>query len=128
MRHHALGHHNVEAVCALTAAAKVNLCLVRRANRDGHVMRSLEIAALVGCMLAEDTPQHREIFGADGEAVGYFRSVREAAERAHALLADPAERARLSAAVKARIRSGEHTYRDRLATILKAAMQIRRTL
>jgi hypothetical protein len=48
---------------ALTAAAKVNLCLVRRANRDGHVMRSFEIAAIGGCMLAQDTDEHRDIFG-----------------------------------------------------------------
>ena len=126
MRHHALGHHNVEAVCALTVAAKVNLCLVRRANRDGHVMRSFEIAALGGCMLAEDTTEHREIFGPDRETVVYFRSAREAAERTRLLLADPAERARLSAAVRARISHGAHTYRDRLVSILEAATRIRR--
>jgi len=37
-----------DAVAALTAAAKVNLCLMRRANRDGHVMRSFEIAGSLG--------------------------------------------------------------------------------
>src|SRR6516165_7140478 len=116
MRHHALGHRAPEALCALTVAAKVDLCLVRRANRDGHVMRSFEIAALGGCMLAEDTTEHREIFGPDGEAVVYFRTAREAAERARAVLADPAERARLSAASRARISSGAHTYRDRLVS------------
>ena len=53
-------------------AAKVNLCLVRRAKRDGHVMRSFEIAAVGGCMLAQDTDEHREIFGPEGEAVRLF--------------------------------------------------------
>src|SRR5262249_40023749 len=48
----ALGAKSPEAIRALTAAAKVNLCLVRRANRDGHVMRSFEIAGIGGCMLA----------------------------------------------------------------------------
>jgi hypothetical protein len=38
----------------LTAAAKVNLCLIHRAHREGHIMRNLEFADLV-CMLAEDT-------------------------------------------------------------------------
>jgi spore maturation protein CgeB len=126
MRPHALGQRPPEALCVLTAAAKVNLCLVRRANRDGHVMRSFEIAAVGGCMLAEDTEEHREIFGSDGEAVIYFRTPREAAERAHSLLADPAERARLSAAVRERISRGAHTYRDRLVSILEAATRIRR--
>ena len=125
-RPYAFGQWDPEALCALTAAAKVNLCLVRRANRDGHVMRSFEIAALGGCMLAEDTAEHREIFGPDGDAVVYFRTPREAAERARSLLADPAERARLSEAVRARISCGGHTYRDRLTTILEVASRIRR--
>jgi len=124
-RRFALGHRTPDDVRILTAAAKVNLCLVRRANRDGHVMRSFEIAALGGCMLAEDTAEHREIFGPDGEAVVYFRSAREAAERARVLLANPAERARLSAVVRARISRGAHTYRDRLISILEAATRIR---
>ena len=59
-------------------------------------MRSFEIAALGGCMLAEDTAEHRQIFGPDGQAVVYFRTPEDAAARARALLADDAERARLS--------------------------------
>ena len=125
-RPYALGLWDPETLCALTAAAKVNLCLVRRANRDGHVMRSFEIGALGGCMLAEDTAEHREIFGPDADAVVYFRTPGEAAERARSLLADPAERARLSEAVRARILCGAHTYRDRLTTILEVAARIRR--
>jgi spore maturation protein CgeB len=125
-RRFALGHRTPDEVRILTAAAKVNLCLVRRANRDGHVMRSFEIGALGGCMLAEDTAEHREIFGEDGEAVVYFRSPREAVERARLLLADPDERARLAAVVRARISGGAHTYRDRLVSILEAATRIRR--
>jgi hypothetical protein len=126
MRRYALGLQPPEVLCALTAEAKVNLCLVRRANRDGHVMRSFEIAALGGCMLAEDTVEHRQIFGPDGEAVVYFSTPREAAERARRLLADPGERARLSAVVRQRISRGAHTYRDRLVSILEAATRIRR--
>jgi hypothetical protein len=124
-RPYALGQRPPEALCALTAAAKVNLCLVRRANRDGHVMRSFEIAALGGCMLAEKTAEHQDIFGADGEAVVYFRTAREAAERARLLLADPAERVRLSQAVRARILTGGHSYRDRLVSILEVVARSR---
>jgi hypothetical protein len=68
LRTHALGLKPPEIIHALTAAAKVNLCLVRRANRDGHVMRSFEIAAIGGCMLVEDTEEHRAIFGGDGSS------------------------------------------------------------
>ena len=58
---------------AASASAKVCLCLVRRANRDGHTMRSFEAAAIGGCILAEDTADHREIFGPEDYAARYFR-------------------------------------------------------
>jgi len=48
-RANARGHVNPEVVRNATAAAKVALCLVRRANRDGHVMRTFEIAATGTC-------------------------------------------------------------------------------
>jgi spore maturation protein CgeB len=124
-RRYALGHKPPESLRVLTAAAKVNLCLVRRANRDGHVMRSFEIAATGGCMLVEDTEEHREIFGADGEAVRYFCTPEDAAIRARSLIADSAERERLVAAVRTRIAGGAHTYRDRLASMLEVAARLR---
>ena len=117
----ALGTKLPEAICALTAAAKVNLCLVRRANRDGHVMRSFEIAAVGGCMLAQDTDEHREIFGPEGEAVVYFRDAKEAAQRARALLCNSSERKRLAASLHRCILGGAHTYAHRLATMLEVA-------
>jgi len=117
LRRHAAGVKSPDELRALTSAAKVNLCLVRRANRDGHVMRSLEIGAIGGCMLAEDTGEHRELFGPDGESVAYFKTPEDAAERARALIADPAERRRLAAALHARIWSGQHSYLHRLQAI-----------
>jgi spore maturation protein CgeB len=120
-RAHALGTKSPEIIRALTAAAKVNLCLVRRANRDGHVMRSFEIAAAGGCMLAQDTEEHREILGPEGEAVVFFRDAKEAAHRARALLSDSSERKRLAAGLHRRIVAGAHTYAHRLATMLDIA-------
>ena len=120
-RAYALGKKPPEVIRALTAAAKVSLCLVRRANRDGHVMRSFEIAAAGGCMLAQDTDEHREIFGPEGEAVAYFRDAKEAAQRARVLICDSSERKRLAAGLHSRIVGGAHTYAHRLATILDVA-------
>jgi spore maturation protein CgeB len=124
LRPFALGNKPPEVIRALTAAAKVNLCLVRRANRDGHVMRSFEIAATGGCMLAEDTEEHREIFGSEGDAVVYFRNPKEAAQRARALLSDPSERERLASCLHRRIVGDANTYTHRLLAILKEAMTI----
>jgi spore maturation protein CgeB len=120
-RSYALGHKSPPELCRLTATANVNLCLVRRANRDGHVMRSFEMAAIGACMIADDTDEHREIFGPDGDAVRYFRTPAEAAVLAKSLLADSRERARLRACAYDRVSTGGHTYRDRLASMLEAA-------
>jgi spore maturation protein CgeB len=117
----ALGPKPPEVLRGLTAAAKVNLCLVRTANRDGHVMRSFEIPAIGGCMLVEDTAEHREIFGADGTCVVYFRDAADAAERARVLLADAGMRTRLATCAHQKISGGGHTYRDRLRCMLEAA-------
>jgi len=112
------GYADPQTLRQATAAARIALCLVRRANRDGHVMRSFEIPAIGACMLVEDTAEHRQIFGPDAEAVVYFRSIPGMIERARWLLDRPAERQRLAAAAYARIINGRHTYQDRLAEML----------
>jgi spore maturation protein CgeB len=107
-----------ERIRQATTAAKVCLSLVRHSNRDGHVMRSFEMAALGACMLVEDTVEHREIFGEDGETVVYFRTSAELYSRLDWLLAHPTERARLSTAVLARTATEENTYANRLEQML----------
>lgn len=101
-----------------TAAAKIALCLVRRSNRDGHVMRSIEIPAIGACMLAEDTSEHRELFGPDGESVMYFDSPVQMVERVAWLLDRPDERARLAGAAHRRVTQGKYAYVHRLAEML----------
>jgi hypothetical protein len=101
-----------------TGTAKVALCLVRRANRDGHVMRTFEIAAIGACMLVEDTEEHRALFGPDGAAVVYFRSIPEMVAKARALVGDAAERGRLAEAARGVVVRGRHTYGDRLRCML----------
>lgn len=97
-----------------TACSAVCVGLVRRANRDGHVMRSFEIGASGGCMVAEDTPEHRELFGPDDQCVRYFTTPAELAAVCRHLLGDAAARARLAQALRQRVVSGGHTYADRL--------------
>jgi hypothetical protein len=112
------GHADLPTVRQATSAAKVSLCLVRRANRDGHVMRSLEIPAMGGCLLAEDTHEHRALFGPPGHAAAYFQTTTEMLEQVRWLLPAEAERLRLAQAAQHRIREGRHTYEDRLRTML----------
>lgn len=125
VRTHALGHMTPQELITLTRSAALNLCLVRRSNRDGHVMRSFEIAALGGCMLAEDTPEHRAIFGPEGECVYYFDGPEQAAAKIKLLLADNALRRRLGAAVRQKIVAAGNTYRHRLRTLLQVAQNLK---
>ena len=107
----------------VSAAAGVTLVLVRRANRDGHVMRTLEAAACRVCLLVEDTQEHRSFFGPEGECVAYFDSVPRMIEQARRLLADESLRLRLAGAAYQRVVvDGGHTYADRLRTMLEGTL------
>jgi len=98
------------------AHAKVQLCLVRRANRDGHVMRSFELPAMRSCILAEDTPDHRAIFGLPAdETVAYFTTTAEMVAEAKRLLEDRSLRDEMAKRAFERVvERSKNTYRDRL--------------
>lgn len=114
----ARGVTDAETYRKVTARAKIALCLVRRANRDGHAMRSFEIPAIGTCMLTEDTLEHREIFGEEGKAVVYFKTIEEMVQKAKYLLDNESERLRLAGAAHQLIVNGRNTYKDRLETML----------
>ena len=117
-RCYALGLADPPTLRKAIGGAKVTMGLVRRANRDGSSMRTFEVPAMMGCMLTEDTQEHREILGEEGEATVYFRSIPEMVDKLRWLLERPEERQRLAQAAHERILQGKHTYRDRLATML----------
>jgi hypothetical protein len=118
------GYADLVTLRRVSNGFRISLCLVRRANRDGHTMRTFESAAMRGCLLVEDTSDHREIFGPDGEAVIYFSSVRELQTVSKYLLAHEAERRRLANAAHERITRGAHTYADRLQRILEYGLRL----
>lgn len=118
----ARGIASQDAIRAASARTKTILCLVRRANRDGHVMRSFEAAAIGGCMIVEDTPDHRAFFGPDGYAVCYFDRIDGLVRTAKRLVADPHKRVAMAVNLRKRMRERADTYKDRLVTIFKTAM------
>jgi spore maturation protein CgeB len=120
-RRHWRGLASQDTVRAASAAARICLCLVRRSNRDGHVMRSFEAAAIGGCILAEDTADHRDLFGPDDRAVRYFKTTTEMVQQSKLLLADADARHRLSNRLRERSVAGKHTYAHRLATMLQSS-------
>jgi hypothetical protein len=117
-RTHWRGIADVAVLRRAIAGCQVALCLVRRSNRDGTCMRSFEVPAVGACMLMEDTPEHREIFGADGEAVAYFRTEREMLDKCRWLLSSAGERQRLLVAAHTIVVTGRHSYVDRLGEMI----------
>jgi spore maturation protein CgeB len=107
------------AIRSASATARICLCLVRHANRDGHTMRSFEAAAIGGCILAEDTADHRELFGPNDHAVRYFKNIPEMVQQAKWLIADPDARQRLSFQLRETFERRKHTYANRLTTMLE---------
>jgi len=118
------GMANAQKLRWAITSSKIVLCLVRQANRDGHVMRTFEAPAMGACMLAEETQEHCEIFGADETAVLYFRTREELLERVHLLLNDEIMRKTLAKNANHLILSNAHTYQDRLKTMLNFASRL----
>ncbi len=104
------------AVCG----AKMNVNLVRRANRDGHVMRSFELPACGAFVLAERTAEHQELFAEDRE-VAYFGSPDELARKIEYYLSRGDERAAIAERGRRLVTGGGHTYKDRLLAIIDKA-------
>lgn len=98
-------------------AAKLVLNLVRRANRDGHVMRTFEGPAMGGCLLNERTDEHLAILGEN--AALFFSSPQELIARARTLLDSSELRAHYCRIIQNKILSDKHTYADRLKSILE---------
>lgn len=110
----AVGREYRLALCS----SKIAPCLVRRANRDAHVMRTFEIPACGVFMLAERTEEHLELFEEDKEAA-YFSSPQELVDKVRYYLAHDEERQRIAGAGYRRVTSGKHTYKDRLVEIMR---------
>jgi spore maturation protein CgeB len=104
-----------------TNAAKVCLCLPRKANRDGHTMRSYEVAAMDGIILAEDTEDHREIFGEKGAL--YFRGTSDMIIKAKWLATHEAKARLIAEKAHSNVTDGGNTYQDRLETMAAACLK-----
>lgn len=117
-RAHARGHADAATLRKVLSHTKCALTLVRRSNRDGHAMRTYEVAAVGAPVLAEDTEEHREILGDDGDTALFFRNEPELLERCAWLVAHPLEGRAMGARLMRRIREGGNTYGDRLDVML----------
>lgn len=107
-----------DAFCRVVHNCKINIGLVRRANRDGHSMRSYEIPACGGVGIYEDTPEHRDLFKGYPE-YGFFTSPEDLADKCNWLLEHPVEREQMRQLGIQLIVTEANTYADRLKKILE---------
>jgi len=104
------------AICAFD----INLCFLRKLNRDVQTQRSVEIPACGAFMLAERTDEHRALFEERCEAA-YFANDRELVDATHYYLRHPNERQRIAAAGRGRCLRDGYSYTARLRVMLSRA-------
>lgn len=108
-------------------AYRVQLNFLRPHNRHSHNMRSFEVPACGGIMLAEDTVEHRSFF-ANGKEAFFFASADEMVDLANRLIAMPkAEADRIRNEARRRTISSGYSYRDRARAAFAELEKIKRT-
>jgi hypothetical protein len=104
-----------KAICA----TKINLCFLRKINRDLVTTRSIEIPACGGFMLAERTDGHLALFK-EGEEAEFFDSDDELFDKVQYYLSHPNERQRIAAAGRTRCLRSRYSNEDRMHEMLGA--------
>ena len=98
-------------------ATGINLAFLRKANRDLHTDRSIEIPACGGFMLAEYSSEHARLFEDSKEAV-FFRSRDELLEKIRYYSTHEEERLAIAAAGRKRCLADGYSHQDRGAFML----------
>lgn len=105
----------------VVAASDLNLCFLRKGNRDLQTCRSLELPAMQAAMLHEASPEVERLFAPDREAI-YFTDQAGLIAATRRWLADAQARHRLAAAARDRACADGHDHLNRWRFILDQAM------
>jgi len=109
------GDDYAKAICAFD----INLCFLRKINRDLQTTRSVEIPACGAFMLAERTEEHLDLFTEKVEAE-FFSSDEELIRKVEFYLENQEKRKRIAAAGRERCINTGYSNHDRLKKVLTA--------
>src|SRR4029450_7028444 len=109
----------VRAICA----TRINLCFLRKVNRDLQTTRTMEIPACGAFMLAERTDEHRAPFE-EGKEAEYFESGVELRAKVDYYLAHEEERRRIGLAGRERCLRSGYSNLDHLTGIVEGLREI----
>lgn len=107
-------------------AAKVNLCFLRKINRDEVTSRSVEIPACEGFMLGERTKRHLDFFE-EGKEAEFFDSASEMLEKVRYYLKHDAKREQIARSGRGRCVASGYSMRAQLGVMLCTAFSLRDT-
>ena len=107
------GEEYVKGICS----TRINLCFLRKANRDLHTSRTFEIPACRAFMIAERTDEHLRLFDEGREAV-YFGSNEELLQKVYYYLEHGTERESIANAGWKRCLSSGYSFHERIEIML----------
>jgi hypothetical protein len=113
------GDDYAKALCAFD----INLCFLRKVNRDRQTQRSVEIPACGAFMLAERTDEHLALF-TEGVEAAFFSDDKELLEKVRYYLDRPEERRAIADAGRQRCLSGGYSNHSRIQQMFKTVRQL----
>jgi len=124
-----LGIHPLERgvdMLGILRRYRFQLNMFRPHNEGSHNLRSFEVPAVGGILLAPDSPEHREFF-VEGRDAFYFANPDEMLAKARVLLAMPAAEADgVRVAARQRVLDIKAHFDDRAVSLLAEIMKLRR--
>jgi hypothetical protein len=99
------------------AGAKICLCFLSRWNRNQATLRTFEIPASGGFLMADRTPLHSSYFE-EGKEAEFFSSEAELVEKCRRYVLESEARVRIARAGHKRCTQGAHTHKDEVERLL----------